>query len=413
MNSLRKKVNYQQTIYACYAGYVVQAIVNNLGPLLFLTFQRSFGISLEKVGLLVTINFGTQIIVDLLSAKYVDRFGYRTAVIFAHVMGTIGLIGMGVFPFLLADPYIGLVLAVMTNAVGGGIIEVLISPIVEAAPSKEKAKAMSMLHSFYCFGHMGVVLLSTLAFGLLGMERWYIVPVIWAIVPFLNCFFFAVVPIQTVVAKEETLPTGKLLSMKLFWLFVILMICAGASEQAMSQWASFFAESGLQVSKTLGDLLGPCAFAAMMAVSRVFYGKMGHKIKIQKFMLGSCALCIVSYLIAVFAPIPLLALAGCALCGLSVGIMWPGTFSMAAKECPQGGTAMWAFLALAGDIGCAAGPTVVSTVSEFFTEYGIKAGLLTAIVFPLACAYRHINTSIFSYRRIRLHPFTACLSVRR
>lgn len=384
MNTLTKRITYQQTIYACYVGYIVQAIVNNLGPLLFLTFQRTMGISLEKVGLLVTINFGTQIVVDLLSAKYVDRFGYRTAVIFAHAMGAIGLIGMGFFPFLLADPYIGLVLAVMINAVGGGIIEVLISPIVEAAPSKEKEKAMSMLHSFYCFGHMGVVLLSTLAFGLLGMERWYIVPVIWAIVPFLNCFFFAVVPIRAVVEKEATIPTRKLLSMKLFWLFVILMICAGASEQAMSQWASFFAESGLMVTKTLGDLLGPCAFAAMMAVSRVLYGKKGHKIKIQRFVLGSCVLCIVSYLIAVFAPYPLLALAGCALCGLSVGIMWPGTFSMAAKECPQGGTAMWAFLALAGDIGCAAGPAIVSTVSEFFTEYGIKAGLLTAIVFPLA-----------------------------
>ena len=384
MGKIKEKITYQQTIYACYLGYIVQAIVNNLGPLLFLTFQKSLGISLEKVGLLVTINFGTQMIVDLLSAKYVDRFGYRKAVIFAHVMGTIGLVGMGVFPFVFSNPYTGLVLAVVINAIGGGIIEVLVSPIVEAAPSKEKEKAMSMLHSFYCFGHMGVVLLSTLAFRILGMERWYFVPIIWAVVPFLNCFFLTMVPIQTVVSKEETIPPKKLLSMKLFWLFAILMICAGASEQAMAQWASFFAESGLQVSKTLGDLLGPCAFAAMMAITRVFYGKMGHRIKLQRFMLGSCFLCIVSYLVAVFSPWPLLALTGCAFCGLSVGIMWPGTFSMAAKECSQGGTTMWAFLALAGDIGCAAGPTVVSTVSSFFEEYGIRVGLLAAIVFPFA-----------------------------
>ena len=321
---------------------------------------------------------------DLLSAKYVDRIGYRTAVIFAHAMAAIGLVGMGVFPFLFSKPYAGLVCAVVINAVGGGIIEVLVSPIVEAAPSKEKAKAMSMLHSFYCFGHMGVVLLSTAAFGLLGMGRWYIVPIIWAAVPFLNCFFFAVVPIRTVSAEEETIPVRTLLSMKLFWLFAILMICAGASEQAMSQWASFFAESGLKVSKATGDLFGPCAFAAMMAVSRVYYGKYGHKIPLQKFMLGSCLLCILGYLLTVFAPFPMLALAGCAICGLSVGIMWPGTFSMAAGECPQGGTAMWAFLALAGDIGCAAGPTVVSTVSGFFSEYGIKAGLLAAVCFPFA-----------------------------
>ena len=373
---------YTYTIYACYIGYVVQAIINNLAPLLFLTFQRSFQISTEQIGLLISINFGTQILVDFIAAKYVDRIGYRVSVVAAHVFSVVGLIGLGIFPFLL-PPYAGLILAMVFNAIGGGLLEVLISPIVEAAPSSSaKETAMSLLHSFYCWGHVAVVLLSTLGFRLLGMERWYILPILWSVVPACNIFLFARVPIQTLVEEEEQIPAKKLLSMNMFWLFFALMVCAGASEQAMSQWASLFAEKGLNQSKTVGDLLGPCLFAVLMGSSRMFYGKFGEKIDLRKFMLGSGALCIISYLLAVFMKNPLLALLGCALCGLSVGIMWPGTFSLSAKFCPQGGTLMFALLALAGDLGCASGPAVVSVVSGFYPDLGIKAGLAAAIVFP-------------------------------
>ena len=373
---------YTYTIYACYIGYVVQAIINNLAPLLFLTFQRSFQISTEQIGLLISINFGTQILVDFIAAKYVDRIGYRVSVVAAHVFSVVGLIGLGIFPFLL-PPYAGLILAMVFNAIGGGLIEVLISPIVEEAPSSSaKETAMSLLHSFYCWGHVAVVLLSTLGFRLLGMERWYILPILWSVVPACNIFLFARVPIQTLVEEEEQIPAKKLLSMNMFWLFFALMVCAGASEQAMSQWASLFAEKGLNQSKTVGDLLGPCLFAVLMGSSRMFYGKFGEKIDLRKFMLGSGALCIISYLLAVFMKNPLLALLGCALCGLSVGIMWPGTFSLSAKFCPQGGTLMFALLALAGDLGCASGPAVVSVVSGFYPDLGIKAGLAAAIVFP-------------------------------
>lgn len=378
-----KKVGYKQTIYACYIGCVVQAIINNLGPLLFLTFEKSLGIPIEKIGMLITINFGVQIIVDLLSARYADKIGYRNSIIASHIFACIGLVGMGIFPFIFSDPFIGLALASMINAVGGGIIEVLISPIVEAAPSKEKDKAMSMLHSFYCFGHVAVVLLSTLAFYILGIDNWRFICMIWAIVPFLNIFLFSIVPINTVTEEGAELPLKQLLSIKLFWIFVLLMICSGASEQAMSQWASFFAEDGLKVSKTMGDLLGPCAFALLMGCSRAFYGKYGSKINLKKFILGSSILCIISYLIAVLSPIPLIGLLGCALCGLSVGIMWPGTFSIAAKECPNGGTSMWALLALAGDVGCFVGPSLVSIVSSINIGTGIKYGLGYAIIFPV------------------------------
>lgn len=377
------KKNYQYTIYACYVGYIVQAIINNLPPLLFLTFQRDFQISMEQTGLLISINFGTQILVDLAAAKYVDRIGYRRAVVAAHVFSALGLVGLGVLPRILSNPYGGLILAMVCNAVGGGLIEVLISPIVEAAPaSSAKETAMSLLHSFYCWGHVSVVILSTIGFRVFGMEHWYYLPILWSIIPLANIILFVQVPIRTLVDEDEQIPTGRLLTMGSFWLFFALMVCAGASEQGMSQWASLFAEEGLKQSKTMGDLLGPCMFAVLMGSSRAFYGKFGEKINLKGFMMGSAVLCVISYLLAVLMKNPVLALLGCGLCGLSVGIMWPGTFSLAAKGCPQGGTAMFALLALAGDVGCASGPGVVSLVSGYFPEYGIKAGLAAAILFP-------------------------------
>lgn len=392
---MRKKYTY--TIYACYIGYIVQAIINNLAPLLFLTFEHSFQVSMERIGLLISINFGVQILVDFVAAKYVDKIGYRTAMVFAHICSTLGLIALGTLPFVMENPYYGLVAAMVMNAIGGGLLEVLVSPIVEAAPtSHAKEAAMSLLHSFYCWGHVAVVVLSTIGFRVFGMDRWYILPILWSIVPFVNMFFFMLVPIRTLVSEEEKLPAKRLLTQKTFWAFFALMLCAGASEQAMSQWASLFAEEGLGQSKMVGDLLGPCFFAIMMGCARMFYGKYGEKINLVKFMAGSGVLCVVSYLLAVFAGNPLLALLGCGLCGLSVGIMWPGTFSLSAKQCPQGGTMMFALLALAGDLGCASGPGVVSIVSGIYPEYGIKAGLLAAILFPcllLVLLYRRRSSS--------------------
>lgn len=374
--------NYSHTIAASYIGYVTQAIVNNFVPLLFLTLQHTYQISLSKITLLVTINFGVQLIVDFLSAQFIDKIGYKVSVVAAHLFAAIGLAGLGVFPELFSDPYIGLILAIFLYAIGGGLIEVLISPIVEACPTDKKSAAMSLLHSFYCWGHMFVVIGSTLFFTLFGIENWRVLALFWAIIPFLNAIYFSRVPIATLNDAGESMSIKQLFSMKLFWIFAVLMICAGASEQAMSQWTSAFAETSLKLSKTTGDLIGPCLFAALMGVSRVFYSKFSEKVNLQKFMLGSSVLCILSYLFAAISPYPILALIGCGLCGLSVGVLWPGTFSLAAEKCPRGGTAMFAFFALAGDLGCSAGPTVVGMVSNI-TNGSIKAGLLVAIIFPV------------------------------
>lgn len=374
--------NYNHTLKASYVGYITQAIVNNFIPLLFLTFQSSFGISLEKITLLVTINFGIQLLVDLLSAKFVDKIGYRTAVVAAHIFAAAGLAGLGVLPDMFSEPYVGLLFCVALYAVGGGLIEVLISPIVEACPTDKKDAAMSLLHSFYCWGSVLVIAVSTLFFTVFGISEWRAMALLWAIVPAANAIFFTSVPIAMLTEEGQGMSIGNLLKERMFWVFAFLIVCAGASEQAMSQWASAFAESGLHVSKTVGDLAGPCMFAILMGVSRTFYAKFSEKMNLIRFMTGSGILCVFSYLLAAFSPNPVLALAGCGLCGLSVGILWPGAFSLASATCPRGGTAMFALLALAGDLGCSTGPTLVGLVSD--TAGGsISAGLIAAIAFPV------------------------------
>ena len=318
--------------------------------------------------------------VDLLAARYVDRIGHRRAVVLAQVFSTLGLLLLGVLPYLLPNAFAAILIAVAMSAVGGGLLEVLVSPIVESLPGEHKEKAMSLLHSFYCWGHVAVVLLSTAYFTLAGVDNWRYLPFLWAIPPLLNAFLYAKVPMQPPLAAHERTPLRALFSRRIFWVFLLMMICAGASEQAMSQWASLFAERGLSVSKTMGDLLGPCAFAVLMGLARLLYGILGDKLNIRRAMALSAALCVGCYLLAANAPHPLLGLLGCAVTGFSVGLMWPGTFSMVARAFPQGGTAMFAMLALAGDVGCSAGPGLVGLVSG---GAGLNAGLMVACVFPV------------------------------
>ncbi len=375
------KLNSRHTILACYGGYITQAIVNNLAPLLFLIFQDSFGIPLEQITLLVTINFLVQLVVDFASAKLVDKIGWRRCLVAAHIFAAAGIVGLAVFPNIM-PPFAGLLTSVVIYAVGGGLTEVLISPVVEACPTENKAGVMSLLHSFYCWGTVGVVVISTLFLSVFGKDSWGVLAICWAVFPLLVGAFFTQVPIYPLVEEGEGYGIRKLCSMKIFWLFVVLMIAAGASEQAMSQWASAFVESGLGISKTKGDLLGPCIFSVLMGSARVFYAKMSERIDLNTFLILSGVLCVGSYLLASLSPVPVLSLVGCGLCGLSVGILWPGVFSLAAAEIPKGGTAMFALFALAGDLGCSGGPTTVGMISGAFGGE-LKTGLLFAIIFPI------------------------------
>ncbi len=378
-----RNLNYRSTVRACFAAYIVQATVNNFAPLLFLTLHSQYNIPMTQITLLITINFLVQLCIDGASAFFVDRIGYRAAAVIGHVTSALGLIALAVLPGLLPSPFVGLLIAVFFYAIGGGLIEVVISPIVESCPSDHKAQTMSILHSFYCWGSAGVIIISTLFMYLFGRENWPILSVIWALLPIINGIVFLRVPLAPLIAEGETgMSLRELFSSKVFWLIMLLMMCAGASEQAVSQWASTFAEQGLGVSKAIGDLTGPTMFALLMAISRLLYGKFGYRINLEKAILASAALCIAAYLIIGLTSLPVAGLIGMAVCGFSVGIFWPGTFSTAAVALSRGGTAMFALMALAGDLGCSGGPTLAGAISAVAGD-NLRLGILLCVCFPV------------------------------
>ena len=380
------KLTARHTIAAGYVGYTTQALVINFAPLLFITFEKIYSISLGKIGLLIAISFLSQFTVDALAARFASKLDTRKTVVLGHLCAVIGMISLATLPELLPDPYVGLVISTVLSAIGGGVIEVFISPIVEACPTKEKSATMSLLHSFYSWGSVATILFSTLFFAFAGIENWRILSCLWAIIPAAGAIMFSFVPIYELDKSTDGGIEGSnqrsLSRSGLFWMFFVIMFCAGASEMSMSQWASSFAESGLGITKTLGDLLGPCAFAIFMGCSRVFYALMGKKIKLTAFFSVSAILCTLSYLIAALSDIPLLSLLGCALCGLSVGIMWPGTYSLATARIDFGGVRMFALLALAGDAGCIVGPSLAGAVAEIFGD-NLQISFLISAIFPV------------------------------
>ena len=370
-------------MYACFIGYIVQAVVNSFVPLLFVTFQNTYHIPLSQITLLITINFVVQLCVDLLSAGFVDKIGYRASMILAHICAAAGIGLLTVLPEILPNAFAGILLAVVVYAIGGGLLEVLVSPIIEACPTDNKEAAMSLLHSFYCWGCTGVVLVSTIFFAIFGTVHWKVLAWLWMLLPVGNMILFTQVPIYSLHEEgEKGMTMGELFREKIFWMLMVMMVCAGASEQAVSQWASTFAELGLGISKTLGDLVGPMAFSILMGTARLIYGKYGDRMDLDRFMKLSTLLCIASYLLIAFVPVPAVELVGCAVCGFSVGIMWPGTFSKASASLKRGGTVLFAFLALAGDLGCSGGPTVVGFISSAFGN-NLRIGIGAAILFPL------------------------------
>ena len=373
---------YRKTLIACYLGFITQAIAANFAPLLFLTFHKSMGIPLGKVALVSTAFYFTQLLVDVICAKFVDRIGYRVCAVVSEIASVLGLVSLAFLPSLLPDPFIGIIISVIVYAIGSGLIEVLASPIVEACPFDHKEAVMSLLHSFYCWGSVGVILLSTVFFAVFGVENWRWLACIWALIPFYNIYNFASCPIETLVENGKSMTIRTLFKTPMFFMGIVLMVCAGAAEMSMAQWASAYAEAALGLSKALGDLMGPCMFAVTMGISRVIYGKYGEKLNLMKFMVGSGVLCVACYLMASLSANPIIGLIGCTLCGFSVGIMWPGTISISSKRFPTGGTAMFALLAMAGDLGGSIGPAIVGKVTQYAGD-DIRAGMGVGLIFPI------------------------------
>ncbi len=386
--------NYKKTLTACYLGFITQAIAANFAPLLFLKFHSDYAISLGKIALIPTMFFLTQLTVDVLCAKYVDRIGYRKCAVASELCSAAGLAGLAFLPDVFRDPFVGILISVIVYAVGSGLIEVLGSPIVEACPFEHKEAVMSLLHSFYCWGSVGVVLLSTLFFAVFGMDGWKWLACIWALIPLYNIYNFAVCPIEHLVEEGKGMKIGSLLRFPLFWISILLMVCAGASELSMAQWASAYAEAAIGLSKTAGDLAGPCMFAVTMGISRVIYGKYGDRMDLMKFMFGSGILCLICYLMASVSSNPYIGLAGCIVCGFSVGIMWPGTISISSRQLPAGGTAMFALLAMAGDLGGAFGPSLVGNITQHADD-NLQKGMLAGCIFPLLLIMALLGMKVF------------------
>lgn len=375
------KQTYHKTLIACYLGFITQAIVANFTPLLFLKFHKDYDIPLGQIALISTVFFFTQLVVDLFCAKFVDRIGYRKSVVASEVFAALGLIGLALLPKIM-PPYAGILISVVIYACGSGLIEVLVSPIVEACPFDNKESVMSLLHSFYCWGSVGVILLSTLFFAVFGLDHWEILACLWAIIPLVNIYNFMICPIEHLTEEGAGLGIMELFRIPLFWVAITLMVCAGASEISMAQWASAYAESALHLTKSVGDIAGPCLFAVAMGICRTFYGKYGDKIDLIKFMIGSGSLCLICYLVASLSSLPMVGLIGCIVCGFSVAIMWPGTISITSRKFPMGGTAMFALLAMAGDLGGSIGPGIVGFVTQNAGD-NLQAGLLVGSIFPI------------------------------
>lgn len=389
--------NYKKTLTACYMGFITQAIAANFAPLLFLKFHSDYGIPMGKIALISAAFFLTQLIVDILCAKFADFIGYRKCVIASELLSAAGLIGLAFLPELTGNPFTGIIISVIIYATGSGLIEVLCSPIVEACPFEHKDAVMSLLHSFYCWGSVGVILISTLFFAVFGIGSWKILACIWALIPLYNVYNFAVCPIERLTDDGSGMKTGSLLRVPMFWTAIILMVCAGASELSMAQWASAYAESALGLTKAAGDLAGPCMFAVTMGISRVIYGKYGDKLDLKRFMLGSGALCLSCYIAASVSDNSVIGLIGCIMCGFSVGIMWPGTISICSGRIPTGGTAMFALLAMAGDLGGALGPGIVGNITQLAND-NLQIGMFAGSIFPLI-----LIISLLVMKRMRLY----------
>lgn len=377
--------SFKGTICASCIGYFTQAILINFPPLLFITFQNGFGVSLSQLSLLIATNFATELIVDLICSKYAPKVGYRKCVIIAQLSAIIGLCLFPTLPFAMSNKLLALIIANIFCGIGGGMMEVLISPIVEACPTTNKGGMMSLLHSFYCWGQMGVVLISTILFLTIGIEHWRYITLAWAIVPLIDLILFCFVPINTLEPEGKTSSFITLFKNKAFWIIFVMMLCAGSSEIAISQWASAFAEAGLGVEKWLGDLIGPCLFAVAMGSTRLFYSKKADKINVDNAILLSACFTVFAYCVVIFAPIAQISLIGCALCGVGCGILWPASFSSATRRIPSGGVAMFGLLALSGDLGCLCGPVIAGTISDAFGG-NLKLGFLFAMIFPILMA---------------------------
>ena len=373
--------SYKSTIAACYIGSFVQAIIVNTTPILFIPLREQFGLTFQQMGLLVLINFISQVGCDILFSNAIDKYGFRRFVVAAHGLAVVGLVLFAASPLLFDRPFAGFVTATIIFSGSGGLLELLLSPIVNAIPTDEKAGAMSVLHSFYSWGQAAVILLTTVLLFVFGRAWWQWIILIWTLVPLFNFFFLMRVPFAPNVPEEQRQGMDKILLKPFFIAALATILCGAAAELCISQWASAYLEEAMRLPKVVGDVGGVCLFAVMMGVGRLFYGMYGKKINVSLMMLIGTVGAAACYITVALSGTAVLSLLACGLCGLCVSLLWPGTLVVASEHYPLAGAWMFAILA-AGDIGASAGPWLMGVVAEQAHRLPFLSGLLTQGMSP-------------------------------
>lgn len=380
--------SYTRLKAACYMTNISMAVVCNLPPLLFLTFRSLYGISYSLLGLLVLVNFCTQLGIDLAFSFFSRRFNIPLAVKLTPALTVAGLFLYAVWPWLFPDSvYVGLVVGTVLFSVAAGLAEVLISPVIAALPSKDPDRAMSGLHSAYAWGAVGVVLLGTVLLLVFGMTNWPWLVLLFALVPLTGFVLYmgqTIPPLQT---EEQAGGALRLLRQPGLWLCVLCIFCGGAAEVTMAQWASSYLEQALGISKVWGDVFGVALFSVTLGLGRTLYAKRGrHIARVLTLGAAGAAVC---YLTAAVCDQPLVGLAACAFTGLCVSMLWPGSLVVATDRFPTGGVFIYAMMAAGGDLGASVGPQLVGVITDLTLaaggseQQGLKLALLGGMLFPL------------------------------
>lgn len=392
--------SYQLTTISCFVGIFCQAVSSNITAILFIPLMTLYGLSYVHLGLLVGINFTTQVLVDIIASRLVDRYGFRVFVLPSDILAVIGLVLFGLTPVLFDNILTGLVFSTIIFSASCGLQEVMLSPIVNAIPHNDKGPAMALMHSFYAWGQVATIIITTLFLFFFGIENWQVIVFLWALVPLVNFFMFLAAPFPGVIHENQRM-TMRDLILKPFYLVALLAIMGGAAtELVMNQWSSTFSEKVLELPKVTGDILGMCGFAVFLGLGRVLYGRYGSKINMNNVLVGSAAAAVVCYIAVAISPLPAISLAACAVCGLAASLLWPGTLVITAEKYPLAGAWIFAILAAAGDIGAASGPFAAGVITDLTRQmpsilqfaaslqllpdqFAIRIAILLSAIFPL------------------------------
>ena len=400
---MENKVSYKSTVIACYTGYFSQAIVVNLVPIIFIPLRERFGFSYSQLGLLILINFVTQILIDISLSKAADKYGLRIFAVVSHFLCVAGFLLFAFTPYFFAgQEFLGYMVSSVVFSAGGGLLEILLNPIIDAIPAKQKDRAMILLHSFYAWGQAAVVIITTLLL-FFGVNLTVII-LLWAAIPFVNGFIFSKVPIAEKENKENIIKIRQLIKNPIFIIAFIAILFGSASEATMAQWASSFMQKGLGLPKITGDILGICGFAVMLGTGRALYGFYAKKVRLNKILIYSSFAAVICYFVVAVSPFDFLSIAACAVSGLCVSLMWPGTLVIASERLPLAGASMFALLSAGGDIGAAAAPFATGNTIDFFIsrlgneQSGLRLGILLSGLFPLAALI------FFAKLKKRQHP---------